>query len=160
MSFALRVCFSTLFFLMLIFGFLILILVAFLLGTISCFMSKLSTVPTMSLECFLGLFLIGWTCKEGIVVLLFIPALGILHCLVFILQNLLHFWESHISISELIFYNKYSSLILRLWWGAQSVCYECLIIHSMPSVHQFSVFLIHETQPVHQFLPCILYLVI
>ena len=81
-------------FCLLCFRFLTLILVAFLVGTIGCFVSKFSTVSTTSFECFLGPFFVGWTCKEGIIILLFFPALSMFHCLVFILQNLLNFWES------------------------------------------------------------------
>ena len=73
----------------LIFDFLALILVAFLVWTICCFLSKLSTVPTMSFKCFLGLFLIGLACEEGIIVflVLFIPAHNMLHCLIFAIRN-------------------------------------------------------------------------
>ena len=56
MSFAFGVPFTPQFFLLLLSRFLALVLIAFLIGTISCFVSKFSTVPTASLECFLGPF--------------------------------------------------------------------------------------------------------
>ena len=91
LSFAFGVPFGTVLFLVLGLCFLTPILVTFLVGTISCFMSKLPTVSTTCFKCFLGPFLIGWTCEEGIVVLLFIPTLSMSHCLIFILQNLFNF---------------------------------------------------------------------
>ena len=66
MSFAFGVSSAPLFFLLLKFRFLTLILIAFLVGTISCFVSKLSTVATTSFECFLGPFFVRGTYKEGI----------------------------------------------------------------------------------------------
>ena len=103
MSFAFGVPFALLLFLLLCFRFLTLILISFLVGTISCFMSKFSTVSTTSFESFLGPFFVGGTCKEGIIIILFFPSLSVFHCLIFILQNLLNFWEFHRSFSELIF---------------------------------------------------------
>ena len=112
MSFPFGVPFTIRLFLLLCFCFLTLILIAFIVGTIGCFVSKISTVSTTSFECFLGPFFVGGTCEEGIIILLFFPALGMFHCLIIILQNLLNFWELHRSFSELIFYDKYSSLVL------------------------------------------------
>ena len=86
-------------------------------GCYSCWDNRLICVQiphVMSIECFLGIFLIGGTCKEGIIILLFSPALTLFHCLVFILQKMFNFWEIHISFFELIFYHKYSSFVLRL----------------------------------------------
>ena len=77
MSFAFGVPFAMLLFLLLSFQFLTLILVAFLVGTICCFVSKFSTVSTTSFEGFLGPFFVGGTCKEGIIIFLFFPALSI-----------------------------------------------------------------------------------
>ena len=65
MSFAFGVPFTPLFFLLLVFWFLALVLIAFLVGTISCFVSKFSTVATTSFESFLGPFFVGGTYKEG-----------------------------------------------------------------------------------------------
>ena len=73
----------------------------FFIGTISCFMSKFSTVPKTSFKLLFGLFLIGLTCKEGIIIFLFIPTLDMLHSLVFVFQNLLNFWEVNISFLSL-----------------------------------------------------------
>ena len=95
-------------FLLMSFRFLALILVAFLVGTISCFVSKFSTVSTASFECFHGPFFVGGTFKEGIFILLFFPALSLFHCLVFVLQNLLNFWDFYCSFSELVFYDEYA----------------------------------------------------
>ena len=103
MSFAFGVPFALLLFVLLSFRFLVLILVAFLVGTISCFVSKFSTVSTASFECFLGPFFVGGTCQEGIVILFFFPALSMFCCLVFILQNLLNFWDFYCSFLSLSF---------------------------------------------------------
>ena len=76
MSFAFGVPLAMLLFLLMSFRFLALILVAFLVGTISCFVSKFSTVSTASFECFLVPFFVGGTCKEGIIILLFFQPLA------------------------------------------------------------------------------------
>ena len=91
MSLAFGVPFTPRFSFLLLFRFLVLVLIAFLVGTINCFMSKFSTVSTASLECFLGPFFVRGTCKEAIIILLFFPALSLLHCLEFVFQNLLNF---------------------------------------------------------------------
>ena len=106
MSFAFRVPFTPWFFSLLVFRFLAHVLIAFLVGTINCPVSKFSTVSTASFECFLGPFFVGGTCKEGIIILLFFPALRLFHCLEFILQNLLNFCDFYYTFSELVFYDE------------------------------------------------------
>ena len=110
MSFAFGVPFTLLFSLLLVFRFLTLVLIAFLVGLISCFVSKFSTVATASFESFLGPFFVRGTCKEGIFILLFFPALSLLHCLEFVLQNLLNFCDFYCTFSELVFMTSMAPL--------------------------------------------------
>ena len=70
-----------------------LFLAAFLVRAICCFVSKLSTIATSSLELFNMPFLAGRACKQHIAVFLFFPALNILHGLIFVFQNLLNFFQ-------------------------------------------------------------------
>ena len=93
MSLAFGVPFTPQFFLLRLFWFLALVLIAFLVWTISCFVSKFSTVATASFESFLGPLFARGTCKEGIIILLFFPALNLLYCLEFVFQNLFNFCD-------------------------------------------------------------------
>ena len=107
MSFTFGVPFTPQLFLFLVYRFLALVLIAFLVGTINCLVFKFSTVSTESFECFLRPFFVRGTCKEGIIILLFFPALSLLHCLEYILQNLINFCDFYCTFSELVFYDNY-----------------------------------------------------
>ena len=103
MSFAFGVPFTPRVFLLLVFRFLALVLIAFLVGTISCFVSKFSTIATASFESFLGPLFARGTCKEGIIILLFFPILSLLYCLEFVFQNLLNFCDCYCTFLSLSF---------------------------------------------------------
>ena len=90
------VSFSTLFSFMLGFSFGFFILVAFLLGQSTALCPNSPQYPQHLWE----FFLIGLTCKEGIIIFLFIPTLDMLHSLVFVFQDLLSFWEVNILFSD------------------------------------------------------------
>ena len=110
MSFAFGVPFTPKFFL-LVFRFLTLVLIAFLVGTISCFVSKFSTVATASFEGFLGPLFARGTCKQGIIIPLFFPALILFYCLEFFFQNLFNICDFYCTFSEFVFYDEYGSFI-------------------------------------------------
>ena len=88
---------------------------AFLVRTISCFVSNLSTVATSSFELFFLPFLFGRASKQCIVIFFFLLALDILHGQIFIFQELLNFSQSPGSTSQSLLDHKDGSLVLCLW---------------------------------------------